>query len=152
MSSIKVVDLNSTNITNFQKSFVGCLVITNDNKILLQKRGDNWDRFPGYITTFGGQIELEETPSQTLVRELKEELGATVIPAEAIYLGAITESYTNYSELIYTYLWHDKANTITGCYEGETKLFNNYSEIINNPKTMDDVLWIVNECLVKGLL
>ena len=39
MNSIKTIDLTSTDLTSFTKHFVGCLVLTNDNKILLQQRG-----------------------------------------------------------------------------------------------------------------
>ncbi len=152
MNSIKTIDLTSTDLTSFAKHFVGCLVLTNDNKILLQQRGNDWDRFPGCLATFGGQIELGETPMQALLRELKEELGATVIPSEAINLGTITESYTNYSDLIYTYFWHDQNNTITGCYEGEPKNFNSHANVILHPNVLDDVLWIIDECLARRLI
>lgn len=152
MNSIKTVDLTSTDLTSFAKCFVGCLVLTNDNKILLQQRGKDWDRFPDCLATFGGQIELGETPIQALVRELQEELGAIVSPSEAINLGTISESYTNYNDLIYTYFWHDQKNTITGCYEGEPRFFNTYSDVIMYPNVLDDVVWILNECLDRRLI
>lgn len=152
MNSIKTVDLTATDLTSFANSFVGCLVLTHDNKILLQQRGHDWDRFPNCLATFGGQIELGETPMQALVRELKEELGAIVIPSEAINLGAITESYTNYNDLIYVYFWHDKKNTITGCYEGEAKFFYSHSDVIKHPNVLDDVLWNINQCLDRKLI
>lgn len=152
MNSIKTIDLTSTDLTSFAKSFVGCLVLTDNNKILLQQRGNDWDRFPGCLATFGGQIELGETPMQALVRELKEELGAIVSPSEAINLGTISENYTNYNDLIYTYFWRDQKNTITGCYEGEPKFFNSYSDVIMYPNVLDDVVWILNECLDRRLI
>ena len=152
IDSIKIIDLTKIDGSSFPKSFVGCLVLTNNNKILLQQRGIDWDRYPGYLATFGGRIELEEAAPQALVRELKEELGANVILSDVISLGAITESYTNHSELIYTYFWHDKHNTITGCYEGEPKYYDNYTDALTHPKIMDDVRWIINESLTRGLI
>ena len=152
IDSIKIIDLTKADESSFHKRFVGCLILTNNNKILLQQRGHDWDRFPNCLTTFGGRIELGETPSQALVRELNEELGANVILSDAISLGAITESYTNYSELIYTYFWHDQHNTITGCYEGEPKYYDNYTDALTHPKIMDDVRWIINESLTRSLI
>ena len=55
--------------------YAGALLITPDNKIILQQR-DNKPGImnPGQITTFGGAVEEGETPEQAIVRELKEEL------------------------------------------------------------------------------
>jgi len=152
IDSIKIIDLTKADESSFHKRFVGCLVLTNNNKILLQQRGNDWDRFPGYLATFGGRIELEETAPQALVRELKEELGANVILSDVISLGAIAESYANHSELVHTYFWHDKYNTITGCYEGKPKYYDSYTDALTHPKIMDDVRWIINESLTRGLI
>lgn len=153
--SIKIVNLKTLTTTDkltFKKSFVGCLVLTSNNKILLQQRGGDWDRYPDCLATFGGKIEFQENPEQALVRELNEELGANVALDDVISLGAITESDTNHSELIYAYFWHDKHNSITGCYEGKPAYYNNYSEALTHPKILDDVIWIINECLARKLI
>jgi hypothetical protein len=39
---------------------------------------------------------------------LKEELGAEVMPSDVVDLGAITEAFTNYTELVYVHFWHDR--------------------------------------------
>lgn len=150
---IRKVDLTKINEGSFKNCYVGCLVLTKDNKILLQQRGTSqWHRFPGFLSNFGGRIEATETPSQALVRELKEELGADVIVAEAISLGAYTEAASNYIDLIYSYFWHDKLGTITGCYEDEAKYYENCAQVLTHPKIMDDVIWQLNECQQRGLL
>src|SRR5437879_283414 len=118
---IRVVDLTQDDEAKFARRYVGCLVLTQDHKILLQQRPEHWSTHPGCLSTFGGEIELGETPMEALVRELHEELGAKVMPSDVISLGTITEAITNYSELIYLYFWHDKHGTITGCYECEAK-------------------------------
>ena len=51
-------------------------IIINNNKILLTQRGygeykDKWE-FPG------GKIEENETKEETIIREIKEELDATI--------------------------------------------------------------------------
>ncbi|HIH17265.1 MAG: 7,8-dihydro-8-oxoguanine triphosphatase [archaeon GW2011_AR6] len=52
------------------------VIILYDNKkrILLQHRGKNSPRLPGYWAFFGGGIEKGETPEQAVRRECKEEL------------------------------------------------------------------------------
>ncbi len=46
--------------------------------VFLQKRDQHGKVLPGHFSFFGGKIELGETPSQALEREIKEELGITV--------------------------------------------------------------------------
>ena len=149
---IIVVDLTKVNESSFVRRYVGCLVLTHDNKILLQHRPENWRTHPGCLATFGGGIETGESPMETLVRELNEELGAKVIPSEVIRLGAITEAITNYTELVYHYFWHDKQGTITGCYECEAKYYDTANEVYAHPKVMDDVRWLLKSCQNRGLL
>ena len=150
--AIRVVDLTTVNTTNFKGFYVGCIVLTKDNKIMLQQRPLNWRTFPDCLATFGGHIEINETPISAIVRELAEELGAKVTPAELLSLGAITEAITNYSELIYIYFWHDKHGTITGCYECEAKYYDNCMAALAHPKIMDDVRWLLEECKNRKLL
>jgi 8-oxo-dGTP pyrophosphatase MutT (NUDIX family) len=49
-------------------------IIYKDRKILLQKRGDN-----GTWAIHGGCLELGETVEETVIRELREEIGITPI-------------------------------------------------------------------------
>ena len=151
--TIKIVNLAKINRKTFEKRYVGCLVLTQDNMILLQQRGSSkWHKFPGFLSTFGGGIEIGESPMQALVRELKEELGANVLAAEVVHLGAYTEAATNYSDLVYGYFWHDRLGTITGCYEDEARYYKNCAHVLTHPKVMDDVKWQLQECQNRGLL
>jgi 8-oxo-dGTP diphosphatase len=147
---IQRLDLTYLNTTAFARHYAGCLVLTHDNKILLQQRDDDCLRYPGCLATFGGELEGNESAMQALVRELKEELGATVNLDAVIALGALTEINSN--ELVYVYFWHDKAGTITGCYEGTAVTYSDSNTPLHHPKIMPDVCWLLTECQQRGLL
>lgn len=149
---VKVVDVKTTDVSRYKNHFVGCLILTQDNKILTQQRGTDWHTFPGYISEFGGRIEPNENPMQALKRELKEELGAQVSEADLRSLGAITEAITNDSDLIYVFFWHDQQGLITGCYEGEAKYFENAGSALKYPKMMDSLRWMITESLHRNFI
>ena len=149
---IRLINLSDIDEKIYAFRGVDCIVLTQDNKIILQKRGDNWNRFPGYLASFGGQIEAGETSMQALIRELNEELGAQVKESDVISLGAVTEAVTGHTELIYVYFWQDLHGTITGCYEGEVRYYDNIQDILACPKVMDDTRWALNECITRKLL
>ena len=66
------------------------LLIAGDGRTLLvRKRGTEAFMQPG------GKIEAHEQPLQALVRELQEELGLNVDPAQARYLGAFAAPAAN---------------------------------------------------------
>lgn len=152
MSDVKVISPEEIKKTDYSFYGVDCVVINKDDEFVLQKRGDNWDRFPGYLSLFGGEIKKGEKPIEALVRELKEELGAKVKEGDVIELGAVTEEITNHSELIRVYFWHDIYGTITGCYEGEAITYNSIDDVLNCPKVMDNVKWALKECDRRGFV
>ena len=57
--------------------------------LLVRKRGTDCFMLPG------GKIEPGETPLQTLIRELREELGTTFESLEAHFLGVFTAAAAN---------------------------------------------------------
>ena len=56
----------------FHKKIAGCIIIEDNNVLLLKKKSNNWFELPG------GTIEENESPEQTAVRELQEEIACTV--------------------------------------------------------------------------
>lgn len=136
---------------DYQRHFAGCLIKSHDGRLLLQKRGHNWDRFPDCLATFGGQIDAGESYAAGMARELAEELGANFNPEQAVYLGAFCKDGLE-DALIHAFWWHDHANTIAGCYEGEPAYFDNAAEILKQDQITPDVYWIVQQCLIRGLL
>ncbi len=151
-SPIQQIDLTKINKAAFLHCCVGCIVLSQDGKIVLQQRDSDSLTYPGCLATFGGGLEPGESPMQALIRELKEELGAKVQASDVISFGAITESSTDYSELIYVYFWHDKNGTITGCYEGKAEYYDNCATAMMHPKIMDDVRWLLRQCQSRQLL
>ena len=60
------------------KTHIGAYgIITNDNKIVLIKKARGG--YTGKLDLPGGGIEHNESPTEALIRELKEETGSTVI-------------------------------------------------------------------------
>src|SRR5687767_13379343 len=59
-------------------------LIVRESRILLGQRSATRTFYPSVWDMFGGHVEPGEDPSQTLVRELEEELGIT--PAEWMFL------------------------------------------------------------------
>lgn len=150
----EIEELTITQISEmqFKGKFASALIMTCDNKILLQKRSVNAKNFPGFITTFGGKIELHETPKQALMRELNEELGAQTHPSDLIECGAVTDAKSEYTDLIYAFFWHDVHGNIEFCTEENPIYFTNTDEILQHPQSMVYVRWLVKKCIKLGLL
>lgn len=151
-NQVKLLNLNQINPADFEQRYVGCVVLTKEHQILLQQRGKDWDRFPGYLATFGGRVEKSETQMQGLIRELHEELGAKVNTAEVTNLGVMTEAITQHRDLVYLYFWQDKKNSITGCYEGEPRYYPTISDALGHPKIMHGLRFALHECQRRGIL
>ena len=64
-------------------------MITRSQRILLGLRSVNREYYPGVWDVFGGHVEPGERREQTLLRELREELG--ILPVQWTYLETITD-------------------------------------------------------------
>lgn len=145
MSGIIRVVHPQSNPSDFRKAFSDALVLTQDRKILLQRR-------PQALTAFGGRVEKDETALQALIRELHEELGAQVISEDVIFIAAITEAFTNHEDIVHLHFWHDHQGTITGCYEWESVAFENADDALADSASMDYLRWLLIECKKRGLV
>lgn len=149
MSRIKVVDAQRN---RDKASYTSCIVLTSNKRIMLQKRPSTWKTYPNYISTFGGTIHSDETPLQTIIRELAEELGVAVHPKDLIFLNAYTEEITQHKDIVFGYFWYDKKGSITGCYEGEVLYIDDPHELQEYPLVIDDVPWLIKCCIEQKLL
>lgn len=69
-------------------SGVTCFVVNENNEVLIEKRV-NKGITPGKLDLCSGHIDGEETPTQAMIRELKEELGIEI--EEAMNVVRLTE-------------------------------------------------------------
>ena len=152
INTIRLVDIASADKMAFKAHLADCVVITHDGKILMQQRPLSWGRFGGNLNLFGGHIESGESVSQGLVRELHEELGAIVNPADLILVGAVSEDFTDHTELVHIHFWHDRDHTITGCYEAEAVEYDRLEDALAHPQIMDYARWALLTCRDRGLI
>ena len=152
MDDIRLVDLAKADLSSYQKYLSDCVVLTHDNRLYMQRRPENWGRHAGVVNIFGGHVEQGETPAQAVIRELNEETGARINEKELLFIGAVTEGWTNHKDLVHIYFWHDKNNTIKGCYEAESISFVTPEEAMAHPRIMDYARWALQECQKRGLI
>jgi 8-oxo-dGTP diphosphatase len=150
--AIKVIDLTQTDPADFDAHLADCVVLTREGRILMQRRPANWGRFAGCLNIFGGHVEKGESVIAALVRELNEELGAEVNPADVVFIGALTEEFTGHREVVHVHFWHDKDGTITGCYEAEAAEYETTAAAMAHPKIMDYARWALEECTRRRLI
>jgi 8-oxo-dGTP diphosphatase len=93
-------------------SVAACALIDADGRVLLAQRPEGkpmaglWE-FPG------GKIEAGETPEQSLIRELEEELGITVKEACLAPLTFASHSYPDFHLLMPLYVCRRWEGTVT---------------------------------------
>jgi len=74
------------------------LLVLRGDEVLLIKRPDNAEHFPGWYMLPGGKQEKDETPTQTAVRETYEETG---IKALSPKLKVVATHLHEYKEKVY---------------------------------------------------
>lgn len=136
---------------DFKKHLADCVVLTHDNRILLQRRQKGWSN-EGGLNLFGGHVEGNETVEQALIREMHEELGAKINVSELSKVGIVAEDFTGYKDAVHIFFWHDKENTIEGCYECLPEYFQNVKDAVAQKGLMEYACWALKECEEKGLL
>ena len=63
-------------------------------ELLLQKRSETREAYPGmYDTSAAGHIPAGEEPLESIIREMKEELGIQAIPDQLKYIGVFPIRY-----------------------------------------------------------
>ncbi|MDX1536050.1 MAG: NUDIX hydrolase [Candidatus Spechtbacterales bacterium] len=77
------------------------IIINKDKKILLIQRTDTAKEFPGFWDLPGGKSEKGESPEETAIREVKEEVNLDFKPSEIL----IATKYKNLKEYKFTGKW-----------------------------------------------
>ncbi len=150
--SLQLADLKKTDFSNFSKQCADCVILTKDGKLMLQYRPPHWWTSPDCLNTFGGHVENGENALETVIRELQEETGGHAQKEDLAFLGALTEDWTDHTELVHLFFWHDRNGTITGCYEAESRFFDTAQTALEHPKLMDYARWAIEECRKRNLL
>lgn len=73
------------------------------DKVLLYKRDDHPKIFPNRWAIFGGGIEAGESPQETVCRELRAEVGYSLLPQDLEYLGKFKVHVGSYQYTVHYY-------------------------------------------------
>ena len=82
---------------------VACALIDADGRVLIAQRPQG-KSMAGLWEFPGGKVETGETPEQTLIRELQEELGVTTRPACLAPLTFASHAYEKFHLLMPVYI------------------------------------------------
>lgn len=153
MSDQIIYELSQEEIQNrsFKKELADCLILTQNNSLYLQFRPRNPQSI-GKISLFGGHIEQGEIPLEAAIREIHEETGGLPASEEMVFIGSITEKWTNHTEIVNIYFWHDKNGTITGCYEDSPIEFKKIEDALSSKDLMDYVRWALEKAKKINLI
>lgn len=109
---------------------------TNQNEVFAAARG--YGEYKGWWEFPGGKLETGETPEQCIVREIFEELAATVQTEKT--LGVVEYDYPDFHLTMHCILC-----TITG---GELKLLEAQDARWLNLETLHDLQWLPADKLI----
>lgn len=140
----------SDTATPEQRNGAAAIILTYDGRILLQER-DDYERAIGRFG--GGRDSGDVDYHATIIRELKEELGAVVKREDLVYLTEVTGTHLNgtYGTTV-TFFWSDSHRTITGCYEGAPAYFDSAATVLAHPDVRSHTKECVQIALKKGLI
>ncbi|MDB6096638.1 MAG: uncharacterized protein JWM09_916 [Francisellaceae bacterium] len=85
---IKAVDINMLKQVILRLPLSDVSFVIKIIRLFYNKGGEDWKSFPGYLCTFGGKIEDNETPVKAIIRELHKE-NINYIPVSQKFLDIL---------------------------------------------------------------
>ena len=71
-------------------------ILNSENELLIQKRSESKDTYPGHWTfSVGGHVSSGKTSKETVVRETKEELGVEISSDDIDHIFSLTNEYND---------------------------------------------------------
>ena len=110
---------------------VSCFVLNKDGKVLIEKRV-NKGLTPGKLDLCSGHVDGEETQTQAMIRELKEELGIQL--EEAVNVAKITPDAIP--------LQFESSGKIKNFFITFYCLKRNSSDVIYQESEIDKIVWL----------
>ena len=101
------------------------ILIINDGKLMLGRR-QNTGWKDGMLCVMGGHVEENETPTQAVIREAKEELGVTINPNDIEFTCVAARRSTPTDYVSYVFTIEDK----------------DYKYINNEPDKCTELVWV----------
>jgi len=89
-------------VSEYETAMVAVGFIVREGKIFVAKRAKTKKNFPGRYELVGGHIDRGESPEQTIIREIKEEIGIEVEVGQIV--GAFTFEVGGEFEIEVAYL------------------------------------------------
>lgn len=84
---------------------IACWILNEKNEVLLQRRSKNKKQHPNKLAVTAGHVGLGETPMESLMREVSEEVGINDVKEEDfIYLNTFKSKNKNNCHYKYVYL------------------------------------------------
>lgn len=152
MEILKIYPDGQSLVENYKVNLADVLIKRASGVLYLQRHIDPARKSFGAVNLFGGHVEIGESITQAALREIAEETGAQIDPRALIYIAALTEDFTQHTELVHVHFWHDQEDTITGCYERGYIEFNTAQDALQYPHLMPYTRWAIEECVKKGLI
>lgn len=152
LHSVEGITPDSRDIAGYDRVVANAIILTADNKILLQRRGAEDKSYPDALVLFGGGVEADETLTDALCRELAEELEATVDAKDLLFLGAQTFTRRGMQPLVATFFWHDRNGTIGACHEDTPETFASSALALAETNVHPALHWAIGECVRRGLI
>jgi len=134
------------NHSNSEKDYeetVLCYMFKDDEVLMLKRLDDKDDINSNKWMGVGGHIELNESPDDAVLREVKEETGLTLTSYDL--LGKIKFYYNDkFTEIIYVYAGYDFKGEMIPCDEGDL-------EFIKKDNVFNLSMWEGDKIFLKPL-